>query len=171
MNYKVVSTAKDLNYTCEGYGGVPCRLKISNEDGAIFHEFTLKIPYPYEKGVMLLSRYDGRSMMSFFAVQTMPPLSKIYRLHNPSVELGKEPKGIAYNERMECVYIATENPLRVVKVEHNTMDLLDVLPIRRNGLRLFSRFVVCTRCILPRWTNCKIDCGSDTFLKTVFNNI
>ena len=37
-------------------------------------------------------------------------------------------------------------------------------PIRRNGLRLFSRFVVCTRCIFTGGGRIvKLDCGSDTF--------
>ena len=164
VNYKVVSTAKDLNYTCEGYGEFPCRLKISNEDGAIFHEFTLKIPYPYEKGVMLLSRYDGRSMMSFRGANDASFIKDIYRLHNPSVELGKEPKGIAYNERMECVYIATENPLRVVKVEHNTMDLLDVLPYPEERVEALSTLrSMYTLYFTGGGRIVKLDCGSDTF--------
>lgn len=129
VNYKVVSTEKDLNYTCEEYGEFPCRLKISNEDGAIFKTFTLKVPYPYEEGVMILSRYDGRSMVSYRSVIEGSSFVKdVYRLHNQSVELGRDPKGIAFNAKFGYVYIATEDPLKIIKLEHNTMEALSVIP-------------------------------------------
>lgn len=128
INYKVVATKKDLNYKCTEYGEFPCRLKISNEDGAIFKTFTLKVPYPYEEGVMILSRYDGRSMVSFRSVNEGSSFVKdVYRLHNQSVDLGREPKGIAFNANFGYIYIASEDPLKIVKLEHNTMEALSVL--------------------------------------------
>ena len=128
VNYKVESTSKDLKFECKDCGEFPCRLKISNEDGAIFREFTLKVPYPYEKGLVVLSRYDGRSMLSFRSEDDGAKFVKdVYRLNNESVDLGNDPKGLFYNDYYKCIYIATEEPVKVVKVEHNTMSVLNVL--------------------------------------------
>lgn len=128
INYKVVSTSKDLKFDCKDCGEFPCRLKVYNEDGAIFKEFVLKVPYPYEAGVVVLSRYDDRSMVSFRGVNDGEVFVKdVYRLNNESVDLGKDPKSILYNDYYKCIYIATEDPVKIVKVEHNTMSTLNVL--------------------------------------------
>lgn len=130
VNYKVVSVEKTLSYKCLTCGVFPCRLKVSNEDGAVFKDFTLKVPYPYEEGVLVLSSYDGRSMLSFRNVG-MPGEhfdKDVYQKSNADgVTLGKTPRSVLYNADYASVYIATEDPVKVVRVDARTMEALNVL--------------------------------------------
>ncbi|MCR9011549.1 hypothetical protein [Gabonibacter chumensis] len=129
IDYEVVSTEKTLSYDCNTAGEFPCRLKVYNEDGALFYEFALKVPYPYEEGVAVLSAYKGESMVSFRnVIQGKKVFQKnVYRLNSPLVALGKEPKSILYNADYASIYIATENPVRVVRADARTMEVQNVL--------------------------------------------
>lgn len=129
VNYEVQSTSATLNYKCNTCGVFPCRLKISNEDGASFYEFELKVPYPYEEGLAVLSHYDGRSMVSFRNVKIEGESfgRDVYLLNSPQVSLGNQPKSILYNEKHNYLYIATEDPVKVVKVDARTMEVLSVI--------------------------------------------
>ena len=129
IDYEIVSTEKTLSYDCNVAGEFPCRLKIYNEDGAVFYEFVLKVPYPYEEGIALLSAYGGESMVSFRNVMQEGEVFQkhVYRLNSPNVSLGKEPKSILYNANYASVYIAAENPVKVVRVDARTMEVQNVL--------------------------------------------
>ena len=130
INYKVVSTAKHLEYKCLESGLFPCRLKIYNEDGAIFKEFKLNVPFPYEEGLLLLSKYDEKSLLSFRSTDKPGEKFKIgvYALNNPRLPLGSEPKDIVYvedNYSPNYIYIATENPVKLIKVDYRTMEVVN----------------------------------------------
>lgn len=132
INYQVVSTEAELRYPCDSCGIFPCRLKVYNEDGAIFKEFKLNVPFPYQEGILLLSNYDNRSMLSFKNLNPDEPFVRdVFELNNPGTTiLGSNPRDICFYDNSygdSYTYVATEDPVRLVKLEHNTMKVLNVL--------------------------------------------
>ena len=114
---------------CLLYTSFLCRLKVYNEDGAIFKTFNLKVPYPYEDGIVVLSLHDGKSMVSFKNVEGGDRVFEkgVYRLNNPGGTLGNAPRSILYNAKSNYIYIATEEPLKIAKVEANSMEILNMI--------------------------------------------
>lgn len=130
INYDVVSTEKTLKLAYDSCGLFPCRLKVYNEDGAIFKEFKLRVPNPYDEGLLLLSKYDGRSMISF-RNDNWPERGfekDVYALNNPGIPLGAEPVAVACSPTeyyTPYTYVVTENPFRFLKLDYYTMEVLE----------------------------------------------
>ena len=130
INYDVVSTERVLTYAYDSCGLFPCRLKVYNEDGAIFKEFKLRVPNPYDEGLLLLSKYDGRSMISF-RNDNWPERGfekDVYASNNPGIPLGTEPVAVACSPTeyyTPYIYVVTENPFRFLKLDYYTMEVLD----------------------------------------------
>ena len=129
VDHEVKSTSNVLTYECTTCGTFLCRLKVYNEDGAIFKTFNLKVPYPYEDGIVVLSLHDGKSMVSFKNIEGGDRVFEkgVYRLNNPGVTLGNAPRSILYNAKSNYIYIATEEPLKIAKVEANSMEILNMI--------------------------------------------
>ncbi|MDE5610517.1 MAG: hypothetical protein K2I90_00670 [Odoribacter sp.] len=65
VNYKFYSDSSALRFVSNELGSFPARLKISNEHGSSFYEFTLNVNSAYEKGIAILSAdSDGKPMLS-----------------------------------------------------------------------------------------------------------
>ena len=138
VNYEVVSTKAELRYLCEDCGSFDCRLKISNEDGAIFKEFKLNVPFPYEDGLLVLSSYDNRTMLSFKNLTPEEPFElDVFELNNHGLQVfGSTPKAIMYYSGWG-VYVATENPTALVALEYNTMIAMKTVNYPLDGISGF----------------------------------
>ena len=130
INYEVVSTERVLKCAYDSCGLFPCRLKVYNEDGAIFKEFKLRIPNPYDEGLLLFSKYDGRSIISF-RNDNWPERGfekDVYALNNPGIPLGADPIAIVCSPTeyyTPYIYLVTENPFRFLKLDYYTMQVLE----------------------------------------------
>lgn len=123
VNYKPVSTEKDLVFLCTELSednGFPCRLFVTNEDGVSTMDFKLKVTSPYEEGLIVLSKYQDGSMVSFKREdkEDSPFQLNAYRLNNPDIPLGKVPTDVL--KHSDRVYIATENPAQIVILNYKT---------------------------------------------------
>ena len=127
IDYKVVSTEKELSFLCETLGELPCRLKISNEDGAIFEDFTLKVNSPYEEGLLLLSKANDKSMLSFKRLdkEGYNFAKNVYSVNNPSVPLGSNPTMVL--NHMDYVYIGSSEPTTLIRMNSKTFEVSNIL--------------------------------------------
>ncbi len=66
VNYKLYSEEANLEYVGEKIGSFPARLKVSNEHGSSFYEFTINVNSAYQTGIAILSEnHEGEPMFSF----------------------------------------------------------------------------------------------------------
>lgn len=139
INYKVVSTERVLTYAYDSCGLFPCRLKVYNEDGAIFKEFKLRVPNPYDEGLLLFSKYDGHSIISF-RNDNWPERGfekDVYALNNAGIPLGTEPVAIVCSPTeyyTPYIYLVTENPFRFLKLDYYTMQVLEEIAYPEEGV-------------------------------------
>ena len=146
IDYKVVSTEKNLLYTCDKIGNYECRLKVSNEDGALFQIFDLKVVSPYEIGLLLLSENQGKTMLSWKRTdkEDKPIEGNSYKLNNPNTELGSKPT-LVHSHR-DFVYIASSNPTKVVRINSKTFAVSNFIDFSgtelTNGLSEYSKYGV-----------------------------
>ena len=139
INYEVVSTERVLTYAYDSCGLFPCRLKVYNEDGAIFKEFKLRVPNPYDEGLLLFSKYDGHSIISF-RNDNWPERGfekDVYALNNPGIPLGTEPVAIVCSPTeyyTPYIYLVTENPFRFLKLDYYTMQVLEEIAYPEEGV-------------------------------------
>lgn len=157
INYKLVSTEKDLTYIPEEVSDgadFPCRLKISNEDGAIFRKFSLRVPV-YGEGLLVLSKTEKGTMLSFKAMKEgmsqdsiLPFENNVFSTNNELITLGSEPRGLADDFYGTAsgggILIATDNPAKIVVLNRNTMVAflspeLPVSAISGNMVRIGER--------------------------------
>jgi len=134
VNFKTVSTEKDLVYLCDQLTNTeeipddfPCRLTVSNEDGSSWLDFKLKVTSPYEEGVLVLSKQNEQTMLSFKREDKKGEVFQkyAYRLNNPQYPLGNEPKALLQHSGF--VYIASENPIKIVKIDYKTFETKVIL--------------------------------------------
>ena len=132
INYKTVSTEKDLRFICDelttaDQGSFPCRLTVSNEDGSSWLDFRLTVTSPYQEGLLIMSKVEDGSMFSFKREDKENQEFQLnaYKLNNPDFPLGSEPKDVVQVESF--LYIGTENPNRIVKVNSQTMEAVSLL--------------------------------------------
>lgn len=168
INYKLVSTESELRYFCDSCGTFPCRLKIYNEDGAIFSEFKLNVPFPYQEGILLLSDYDNRPMLSFKSLNPEKPFAlDVFERNNPGTSiLGTIPRDICFynnNYGNSYIYVATENPVRLVKLEHNTMKVLNVLSYPEEHISRLMPYGYSSIFITGNGRSVSLDCATEYF--------
>ena len=130
VDYKVVSEEKELVYLCDKLSeedGFPCRLIVSNEDGSTWIDFTLNVTSPYEEGILIMSKQDNNTMLTFKREDKKDQdfVPYVYKLNNPDVSLGKEPKCML--QHGGYVYLATENPLKIVAVDGKILEASMIL--------------------------------------------
>lgn len=132
INYKTVSTEKDLRFICDELttaeqGSFPCRLTVSNEDGSSWLDFRLTVTSPYQEGLLIMSKVEEESMLSFKREDKKRQEFQLnaYKLNNPDFPLGTNPKDIVQME--EFLYIGTENPNQIMKVNSQTMEAVSLL--------------------------------------------
>ena len=128
-----------MTYAYDSCGLFPCRLKVYNEDGAIFKEFKLRVPNPYDEGLLLFSKYDGHSIISF-RNDNWPERGfekDVYALNNAGIPLGTEPVAIVCSPTeyyTPYIYLVTENPFRFLKLDYYTMQVLEEIAYPEEGV-------------------------------------
>ena len=149
INYKTVSTEKDLRFICDELttaeqGSFPCRLTVSNEDGSSWLDFRLTVTSPYQEGLLIMSKVEEGSMLSFKREDKKGQEFQLnaYKLNNPDFPLGSEPRDIL--QLNEFLYIGTENPNQIVKVNSQTMEAVALLDYPGEHLDFMS--------VPPAWT-------------------
>ncbi|MDE5612614.1 MAG: hypothetical protein K2I90_11430 [Odoribacter sp.] len=133
INYKTVSTEKDLRVVCEeltppDQDNFPCRLVVSNEDGSAFMDFTLLVTSPYQVGLVVMSKTDDGTMISFKREDKRNAEFQLdaYKLNNPDFPLGRTP--VKATQVGNHLYFATVDPIRYVKVNVQTMEAVYMFP-------------------------------------------
>ncbi len=65
LNYKFYSDSSVFYYVGSELGSFPVRLKVSNDHGSSFYEFTVNVNSPYETGIAILSENgEGEPLLS-----------------------------------------------------------------------------------------------------------
>ncbi len=117
VDQQIVSTEKAFKYVGSNLGTYKVRLKVSNEDGANFKEFTIRVNSQYEEGLMILAEAsNGDGTLSFipkranqFISQT--PMDAVdinsFAVNNPGLSLGKKPTDIV--PRLAQLFVSSED--------------------------------------------------------------
>lgn len=132
VDHKVVSTEDTLRYPCTRLTKpdelLNCRLKIYNDDGAIFQTFLLEVNANKE-GIMIMSKYNGESLISFKRTDRLelPAIRDAYTINNPTIPLGKEPGTLFYDTKH--VYVTTSTPTKVVTLDIQTFSVTEIIDI------------------------------------------
>lgn len=130
VDYKVVSTEKEYNFVGLLLGTYKVRLKVSNEDGSTFKEFTVRVNSQYEEGLMILGEAtSGEGTLSFIPKNGNQLLSQTaitdvdinsFEKNNPGLTIGKLPSDIGI--RGLQVFIASQED-GVSMVNYKTLEL------------------------------------------------
>lgn len=133
INYKTVSTERDLKFVCKELtpadaSNFKCRLVVSNEDGSAFMDFTLLVTSPYQVGLVVMSKTNEGTMVSFKREDKRNAefQQDAYKLNNPEFPLGNVP--VAVTQVYDHLYLATIDPIRYVKVNVQTMEAVYMFP-------------------------------------------
>lgn len=134
IDYKVVSTEKDLTYTGSRLGTFPVRLKVSNEDGSTYKEFTIRVNSQYEEGLMILGEDASQEgTLSFIPKHANKLLSQTlvsdvdinsFETNNPGLKLGQKPTDVAV--RLNQVFISSEEG-GISMLNYKTLELEGVV--------------------------------------------
>lgn len=135
VNYEVVSEEKDFTYVGTDLGTFPVRLKVSNDDGSTFKEFTLNVNSPYEEGLIVLGE-DAAGMATLSFLRKFPgrPIYQasandfatgIFALNNPGMTLGSGPTDIT--KRVTQLYIAAKNDGKITIINDKTLEVESVI--------------------------------------------
>lgn len=126
INYEIVSTERVLEYEASELGQFPARLKITNNDGSGFWDFTLHVNSPYQEGLLVMSESEGESMLSFKRTDKDSEfLKNVYSINNPDYPLGSNPTFIKHFDRM--VYVGSSNPTRLIRMNDHTFEAANIL--------------------------------------------
>lgn len=129
VNYELYSQEKKFVYTGEALGRFPVRLKVSNEDGSTFKEFTLRVNSPYEEGLVILAQGEEKGLVSFIRhyegvsfVQTPSEGIEydVYGLNNEEAALSTSVTDIVKSN--ERVYVSASEPGSVHLLNHLTFE-------------------------------------------------
>lgn len=125
INYKEVSKEKNLEYVCTEFGKFPARLKISNEDGAYYKEFTVNVRYSYIEGLYILAEKDNKTIISYLPDETTGKEFEldIFEKNNPSISLKDKPKTICFSgyKANPYLYVSAGSPSVLHRIDANLM--------------------------------------------------
>lgn len=114
VDYKLYSENADLEYVGNKIGSFPARLKVSNEHGSSFYEFTISVNTAYQTGIAILSEdKEGTPMLSFMrelsdneqtAGKKMKFINNCLQVNNPNLSFPKNPTdfGIRKDQMFVC---------------------------------------------------------------------
>ena len=94
INYKVVSQKKNLEFRMDEIGTFDGYFMALSSAGAKIVEFKIRVSSPsYDKGLILLSEVDGKSVLTFKRLDKMdfPAVPYVFANNNPGAVLGKVP--------------------------------------------------------------------------------
>lgn len=149
VNYEVFSTDETLEFPCTQLGTYFIRLKVTNEDGSAFTNFTLNVNSPYEEGLMVLSEDEGgEGTLAFMRKYSQADLdagkvesfvNNVFTLNNPGEKIGKRPTDIVKRENQVFVSSAGEGKIYLLNAKtfevESTVSAPDIpgfRPVRMN---------------------------------------
>lgn len=169
INYKTVSTEKDLRFICDelttaDQGSFPCRLTVSNEDGSAWLDFQLVVTSPYQEGLLIMSKVQDGTMFSFKREDKEGQEFQLnaYKLNNPDFPLGTEPKGVI--QVGSYLYVGTENPSQIMKVNSQTMEAVSLLDYPGEHLDFMSEPSYTTIYCFDNGREIELDGSQDAFM-------
>lgn len=134
VNYKVVSTERNYEFFGDRLGTFKVRLKVSNEDGSTFKEFTVRVNSQYEEGLMILGEDDsGEGKLSFIPKDIGKLLSETpvtdvdynsFEKSNPNHVIGKNPTDIGVRDLQ--VFLSSEEG-GISVINYKTLELDGVI--------------------------------------------
>ncbi len=133
LDYKVISTEKELSFEASELGEFPVRLKVTNDDGSQFFNFTLKVNSPYQEGLLVMSKFEGASMLSFKRIDKESKfLKNVYSINNPKYPLGVNPT-LIYQQR-DMLYIGSSEPTVIMRIDRVSFEAKNILDFPGNKL-------------------------------------
>ncbi len=125
IDNKVVSTEKDLNYTCSEFGKFPCRLKITNGDEIHYLAFALDVRYSYIQGLYILAQKDKEFVLSYLPEEDTKKAFQIdvLKKNNKTLNFTAKPTALHYVETLgkQLFYLATAEPNMLYEFDANLM--------------------------------------------------
>lgn len=145
VGYKIVSTEPVLEYECDEVGQFTVRLRAYNEDGSTFILFRLTVNSPYQTGLVVLSRYENNDIVSFrrtyisdSITRTKKTMINCLAKENPHIskeELGQFGNvGLSDSNDLSCLYFATKNPDKFLRVNANTFKATNFIEPKFNNI-------------------------------------
>lgn len=172
INYKTVSTEKDLRFICDelttaDQGSFPCRLTVSNEDGSAWLDFQLVVTSPYQEGLLIMSKVQDGTMFSFKREDKEGQEFQLnaYKLNNPDFPLGTEPKDVIQLD--EFLYVGTENPSQIMKVNSQTMEAVSLLDYPGEHLDFMAEPKYSTIYCFDNGREIELDGSQDAFMNAI----
>ena len=135
VNYKFYSDSSALRFASNELGSFPVRLKISNEHGSSFYEFTLNINSAYEKGIAILSsNSEGEPLLSIMRELSDREIaegkkrsfnSNCLAVTNPGFEFPRNPTDIGQREKQ--LYISFKNQPSVYALNSSMLNVESII--------------------------------------------
>lgn len=139
LNYKVVSQEKALKLKVEETGIFDGYFKASSGAGAKIVTFKVRVSSPsYDKGLLMLSEVDGKSVLTFKRLDKMeaPAVSNVFADNNPGAVLGSKPLDVYWRgntltnlgipptvaQDLEVV-LCTADPVKVYTLNYDDMKI------------------------------------------------
>ncbi len=139
---KVIGTEAALHYQSGKLGTLQGRLKIYNEDCAFFRKFFITTQTVYTTGVVLLSKFNNQSLLSFMRTDKAneKPVKDAYSAINPTFPLGTTPYCVAYatgNFSSKMIYVFTDPSGNSAKLDNNTLEVSKLIESPTTPLKTF----------------------------------
>ena len=138
-----------MTYAYDSCGLFPCRLKVYNEDGAIFKEFKLQYLILMTKVFCFSSKYDGHSIISF-RNDNWPERGfekDVYALNNAGIPLGTEPVAIVCSPTeyyTPYIYLSYRESFPFLKLDYYTMQVLEEIAYPEEGwIGYWKKIIIC----------------------------
>ena len=135
VNYKFYSDSSALRFTGNELGAFPARLKISNEHGSSFYEFTLNINSAYEKGIAILSdNSEGEPLLSIMRELSDREIAEgkkrffttnCLAVNNPGVEFPRQPTD--FRQRDKQLFISFKDKPSVYALNSKMLNVENII--------------------------------------------
>ena len=135
VNYKFYSDSSALRFTGNELGSFPARLKISNEHGSSFYEFTLNINSAYEKGIAILSdNSEGEPLLSIMRELSDREIAEgkkrffttnCLAVNNPGVEFPRQPTD--FRQRDKQLFISFKDKPSVYALNSKMLNVENII--------------------------------------------
>lgn len=134
VDHVILSTEKDFTYSGSRLGTYKARLKVSNEDGSTFHEFTIRVNSQYEEGLLILGEdATEEATLSFIPAANdgliaQTPMENVdinsFAKSNPDNSLGKKPTDLAVRQLQ--IFVSSEEG-GISMINYKTLGLEGVV--------------------------------------------
>lgn len=135
VNYQFYSDSSALRFVSNELGSFPVRLKISNEHGSSFYEFTLNINSAYEKGIAILSANSaGEPLLSIMRELSDKEIAEgkkrffntnCLQANNPDIEFPRTPTD--FGQREKQLFISFKNEPSVYALNSSMLNVENII--------------------------------------------